>query len=173
MNFQAKVFKETTKQKIQIFNPRITWAELFFTALGTALGIGLLAFFTSYTKLIWLVPPFGATAVLLYAAPTVALAQPRNVIGGHLISAFISVACYQAFGNSWWIITLAVTLAILAMALTDTLHPPGGATAVLAIITEASWSFIFFPIGIGAILMVSIAILSNRFSEDRKYPTKK
>lgn len=44
MNFQAKVFKETTKQKIQIFNPRITWAELFFTALGTALGIGLLAF---------------------------------------------------------------------------------------------------------------------------------
>lgn len=172
MNFHKKIFKEK-KQRFYFFNPRITWAELFYTALGTLLGIGLLAFFTSCSKLILLVPPFGASAVLLYAAPTVALAQPRNVIGGHILSALVSVAFYQAFGNAWWVITLAVTTAILAMVLTDTLHPPGGATAVLAMITGASWSFIIMPIGLGAILMVLIAIFSNRFSEDRKYPTKK
>lgn len=172
MKLQSKVFKNKNERSFHFFNPRITWSELLLTSLGTMLGIGLLAFFTSYTKLIFLVPPFGASAVLLYAAPTVALAQPRNVIGGHILSALVSVAFYQAFGNAWWVITLAVTAAIIAMALTDTLHPPGGATAVLAMITGASWSFVIMPIGLGAILMVLVAIFSNRFSENRKYPTK-
>ena len=174
MNFYRPLFKDTKKKHLYLFNPRISIAELFFTALGTVFGIGILAFLSDFTTLSFLVPPFGASAVLLYAAPTVALAQPRNVIGGHLVAATTGVIIHLYLGTAWWAITLAVTLAILLMSITDTLHPPGGATAIVAMmLPEISFRFIFFPIGIGAVIMVIVAILANRFSEDRVYPTKK
>ena len=174
MKFYQPLFKDTKRKHLYLFNPRITLAELFFTALGTVFGIGILAFLSDWNTLIYLVPPFGASAVLLYAAPTVALAQPRNVIGGHIVAATTGVAIHLFLGTAWWAITLAVTLAILLMSLTETLHPPGGATAIVAMLApNITWGFILFPIGFGAVIMVIVAILSNRFSEDRPYPNKK
>lgn len=174
MRFYDPIFPHTKEEKrFYLFNPRITWAEFFFTALGTAIAIGILAIFHSSLEIILLIPPFGASAVLLFAAPTVALAQPRNAIGGHIISAFFGVSCYQFFGLTWWSMALAVTLSILAMSLTDTLHPPGGSTTLVAMFSHASWSFILFPVAIGISFMILVAIIVNRFSEERTYPMRK
>ena len=73
---------------------------------------------------------FGASAVLTYGAIRSPLAQPRNLIGGHMISAMIGVASFQLFeAFPWLAASFAVATAIAVMHMTKTLHPPGGATA--------------------------------------------
>lgn len=141
-----------------------------FTAFGSFLGVGLIAWLNSFYDIALLFPSLGASAVLIFAACQVPMAQPRNVIGGHLVSATAGVLVYQLGGNQWWTIALAVTLAIFAMNLTKTLHPPGGATAFIAVYTGQSFSYIFSPVGLGAFLLVVIAVIVNNFSAKRKYP---
>ena len=143
---------------------------MLVTALGSFLGIGFIAILAEYYQLPFLVPSFGATAVLLYAACHVPMAQPRNVVGGHAISALVAVMVYQTFGNAWWAIALGVTLAIIAMSITYTLHPPGGATAFMAVYTGQGFDFIFTPVILGAVVLVLVAVLINNLSSQRKYP---
>ncbi len=117
-----------------------------------------------------LVPSFGASAVLLYSACHVPMAQPRNVAGGHFFSALSGVLSYQLFGFSWWSVALGVTVAIILMALTGTLHPPGGATAFIAVFTRQDFGFIFLPVLAGAVILILIALLTNNLSSKRCYP---
>ncbi|MFZ5646607.1 MAG: HPP family protein [Bacillota bacterium] len=150
--------------------PAVSWSNLLVTATGSLFGIGLVGFLAAHYNLPLLFPSFGASAVLLYAACHVPMAQPRNVIGGHLISAMVGVAAYHLLGATWWSIALGVTLAILAMTVTHTLHPPGGATAFVAIYNGQGAEFIISPVGIGVICLVIIAVLVNNLSSQRKYP---
>lgn len=140
------------------------------TAVGSFLGVGLIAILNTYYNIPLLVPSLGASAVLLYAACQVPMAQPRNVIGGHMVSALAGVVVYQLLGNQWWTIALAVSLAIFFMNITHTLHPPGGATAFVAVYTGQGFGYILSPIGLGATLLVLIAVLINNCSSKRKYP---
>lgn len=149
---------------------RMSLSNLLITALGSLAGIGLVGILSSHYNLPLLLPSFGASAVLLYAACHVPMAQPRNVIGGHILSALTGVAVYQLFGGEWWAISLGVTSAIMAMALTHTLHPPGGATAFVAVYTGQSFDFILTPVALGAVFLVVIALLVNNLSPQRKYP---
>lgn len=141
-----------------------------FNAVGSFLGIGLIALLNSTYSIPLLVPSLGASAVLLFSACHVPMAQPRNVIGGHIVSGTAGVLTYQLLGNYWWTIALAVTLAIFFMNLTHTLHPPGGATAFVAVYTGQSFGYIGSPVGLGAALLVLIAVLFNNCSSNRKYP---
>ncbi|KJS79962.1 MAG: membrane protein [Peptococcaceae bacterium BICA1-8] len=160
---RMKAGKCCTKPKLCIY-------QLTITTLGSFIGISFVAFLSAYYNIYLLLPSFGATAVLIYAACQVPMAQPRNVIGGHFFSALMGVSIYQLLGNDWWTISLGVTLAILLMTLTHTLHPPGGATAFIAVFTEQNYSFIFSPVLIGAVSLVIIAVLVNNLSSKCKYP---
>jgi len=104
-------------------HPRYSLLELCVTVLGSLIGIGLVSLLAAYYNLPLLLPSLGASAVLLYATCHVPMAQPRNLIGGHLISALMGVTVYQLFGDVWWAVALGVSLAILAMAVTYTLTP--------------------------------------------------
>ena len=148
----------------------INWKSLSASAIGSLLGIGLIAWLNTFYEIPLLVPSFGASAVLLYAACHVPMAQPRNVLGGHLVSAAAGVLTYYILGNSWWTIAVGVTLAMVTMNLTHTLHPPGGATAFMAVYTGQGFGFIFLPIGVGALFLIFIALLVNNCSSERKYP---
>ncbi len=146
-------------------------SELLYSFLGSFIGIGLVAYLAYSLELPLLIPSLGASAVLLYAACNSPFAQPRNVIGGHVISAFVGVSAYQLFGLSGFSLTLAVTLAITGMLLTNTMHPPGGATAFLAIYTKQSYMFLLDPVLLGTILMVIVALVINNLSSERQYPS--
>lgn len=148
----------------------VNTASHFFTAIGSFLGIGFISMLNTFYHIPLLVPSLGASAVLLFAVCHVPMAQPRNVIGGHVVSAVAGVLVYQLLGNQWWTIALAVTLAIFFMNLTHTLHPPGGATAFVAVYTGQGFSYIFCPVGLGAFLLVLVAVLINNCSSKRKYP---
>jgi CBS-domain-containing membrane protein len=160
--------------------PRVGFAELLWAWTGSAIGIGICGYLSDKyfepkdTTLI--IGSFGASAVLVYAAIKSPLAQPRNLIGGHIISGLIGVACYKLFGDTLWIAaSISVSSAIVAMLVTKTLHPPGGATALIAVIGgEKVHSLGFFyaviPAGAGALILLMVALIVNNLSRDRSYP---
>ena len=118
---------------------------------------------------------FGATAVLLYAAPLSPFAQPWNVLVGHLASALIGVAVFHLLGATWFSAALAVTLAIAMMQLTSSLHPPGGASALIAVlgppeIHSLSFGYAIFPVGLGALTMIAVAYVTNNIAAERRWP---
>lgn len=144
--------------------------QLLIAGIGSFAGIGITAYLSLHYNLALLVPSFGASAVLLYAAPGVPMAQPRNVIGGHLISALVGVIVYQLLGYLWWSLAIAVSLAIVGMMVTGTLHPPGGATAFAAVFTQQDYSFIFTPVAVGVVILITVALVVHNYSGQQKYP---
>jgi len=160
--------------------PGVGVTELIWSWIGSAIGIAICGYCSSRyfepRDLSLLIGSFGASAVLVYAAIKSPLAQPRNLIGGHVISGLVGVACYQLFGGTIWIAAaLAVSLAITAMLATKTLHPPGGATALIAVIGGAKvhnlgFLYAFLPAGAGAVILLIVALLVNNLSKNRKYP---
>ncbi len=150
---------------------RPDYRQIIIAVVGSFAGIAAVSYLSMNYSVPLLVPSFGASAVLLYAACHVPMAQPRNVVGGHLISAVAGVSVYQLLGLTWWSLALAVTLAIGAMMFTDTLHPPGGATAFAAVFTTQDYSFVFSPVLLGAVILVSVAIAVNNVGI-KKYPVR-
>lgn len=105
-----------------------------------------------------------------FAVPESPLAQLRNVIGWYLISTAISLALLNICGDSWRVVTLAVTTSIAAMQFTRTVHPHAGDDPLVIIITHAPWSFIAVPVLVGAMILVCCGVLTNNLSRDRHYP---
>mmetsp|Transcript_18 Transcript_18/g.41 ORF Transcript_18/g.41 Transcript_18/m.41 type:complete len:380 (+) Transcript_18:86-1225(+) len=124
-----------------------------------------------------LVGSFGATAVLLYDAYKAPLAQPRNLFGGHLLSALwgMGLRKWVLPYVDWLAPTLAVSGSIFIMDMTETTHPPGGATALIAVIGGAAiealgWWYVLIPIGLGVSIMFLVALLGNNIFPGRSYP---
>ena len=132
-------------------------------------------FETAFQAQTLFVASMGASAVLLFAAPHSPLSQPWNVIGGHIVSAFFGVLVHGLVANQIFAGALAVGIAIIAMHYLKCLHPPGGATALVAVIGGSSvdsfgFTYIFSPVGLSAVLMVLIAIGFNYPFKWRRYP---
>ena len=143
--------------------------DVILTWLGAFLGITAIALFAHQYELP-VVASFGASAVLIYGVPDAPLSQPRNVIFGHTLSAAAGVATFMMFGLTWWSPGVGTALALVVMLLTKTTHPPGGATALFAVLTKAHPSYILTPIMAGATILVIIGLLVNNLSPDRQYP---
>ena len=142
----------------------------FVSGLGGFLVIFALSQLGSSLHTALLVAPFGASCVLVFALPRSPLAQPRNVIGGHLISSTVGVVILAALGHSPLAYGVAVGLAIAAMQATDTLHPPAGADPIVVLATGASWSFLALPILVGSTTIVAAAYAFHRRISGRGYP---
>ncbi len=160
--------------------PGVGPGELFWSWLGAAIGIGLCGYLSARhfepRDMTLLIGSFGASAVLVYGAIKSPLAQPRNLVGGHVLSGLVGVACFQMFGNTIWLAAaMAVSLAIVTMLATRTLHPPGGATALIAVVGgpkvhNLGYLYAFIPAGTGALILLIIALFVNNLSKNRKYP---
>ncbi len=142
------------------------------SGLGGFVVIFLLAQASASLHIALLIAPFGASCVLVFALPHSPLAQPRNVIGGHVLSAAVGVCAYAFFGTAPWSSALAVGLAIALMELTGTLHPPAGADPIVALLAKAGWTFILSPVLAGAVLIVVVAFAYHRILSQRPYPIR-
>ena len=155
------------------------FGDVFWASVGAGLGIGITAllsarFFEPRDALL-ILGSFGASAVLIYGVIASPLAQPRNLVGGHVIAAVIGVAVFQISGDNFVAAGLAVALAIVAMMITDTVHPPGGATALIAVIGgdavhELGFLYVLMPTGLGALLLLVVALIVNNIPKARRYP---
>lgn len=142
----------------------------FISGFGAALTISLLAELTKTSERIWLIPSFGASCLLLFAAPHSLFAQPKNVVCGHLLSATIGLLVLAGIGHGAIACGLGVGMAIAAMQFTGTLHPPAAANPLLVILTHAGWSFLGLPVLTGAVTLVVVAWLYHRLVSGRQYP---
>jgi CBS-domain-containing membrane protein len=141
------------------------------SGFGAFLCISLLAYFNSYDESnLWLIPPFGASMVLVMAVHESPLAHPKNVFFGHIISAFSGVFIYTILGFSFFSVGLGVGLAIFLMMATKTVHPPAGANPIIAILGAKGVGFIMIPVAAGAAFIVLFAIIYNQLTK-RKYFT--
>jgi len=154
-------------------------AEILWSWLGAFLGIGAVAFldgFLEKTDVLLLIGSFGASAVLIYGAIKSPLAQPRNLVGGHLISALIGVTVFYLLSSFPWLaVAVAVATSIAVMHATRTLHPPGGATALIFVmgspkIHHLGYLYVLMPVGAGVAVMLLVALLVNNLSRRRRYP---
>jgi CBS-domain-containing membrane protein len=160
--------------------PGARFGEVVWSWAGSAIGIGLCGYLSSKffepRDLTLLIGSFGASAVLVYGAPKSPFAQPRNVIGGHMISGMIGVACFRWCGETIWLAAaLAASLAVVAMLVSKTVHPPGGATALIAVIGgekihQLGFLYPLVPVGLGALILVIVGLLVNNASRNRRYP---
>jgi len=141
------------------------------SGFGAFLCISALAYLNSYDESnLWLIPPFGASMVLVMAVHESPLAHPKNVFFGHIISAFSGVLIYAILGFSFFSVGLGVGLAIFLMMATKTVHPPAGANPIIAILGAKGVDFLMIPVAAGAAFIVLFAIIYNQLMK-RKYFT--
>lgn len=159
------------KEKLAVFPKK---NEILRSLIGGTISIFLLLTLTKLTGNLYIMAPFGATCVILYAVSQSPLAQPRNVIFGHLISAFIGLFFLKFFPDSILTIALSVGCAIALMQVFKCVHPPAGANPLVILLTANSinyeWSFLVFPVLLGSIALVLVATVINNIKTNNKWP---
>jgi CBS-domain-containing membrane protein len=160
------------------FNP-VSHAERLISMLGGFLVILVIIVvsrrYLDANDAVLLIPSMGASAVLLFAVPHGALGQPWNVFGGHLLSAAIGVACARLVPDATLAAAASVGLAIAAMHYLRCIHPPGGATALVAVIGGDSihtlgYQYVLTPVLLNVIVMLVVAVAFNYPFHWRRYP---
>ncbi len=142
---------------------------------GIALVMGASALFLAPRDLPWVVASMGASAVLLFAVPHGPLSQPWNFVGGHLLSAFIGITVARLVPDTVLAAALAVGIAISVMYITRCLHPPGGATALSAVVggpsvTALGYGYMVTPVLLNVVVMLAWALVINNLLGNRRYP---
>lgn len=160
--------------------PRVSNHEILWSWFGAFLGIAAVAWvnqlFFAGLDLSLMIGSFGASAVLLFGAVRSPLAQPRNLVGGHLLSALVGVICWKLLHQHLWLAeAMAVATSVAVMHATRTLHPPGGATALIAVIGSSEihklgFIFALVPVTLGSLILLAVALLVNNLSKSRRYP---
>lgn len=158
-------------------------SKIMWSWVGAFLGIQLIERLGQFLDIVsvdslFLIGSFGASAVLVYGAPLAEFSQPRNLVGGHVVSALVGVTVFMLIGEASILAnSTAVSLSIVAMHFTRTLHPPGGATALIAVIGGAKihslgYGYVLCPVFVGALMMLLVALLVNNLSTNpkRHYP---
>ncbi|MEW5676090.1 HPP family protein [Flavobacterium enshiense] len=161
----------------------VDFKEHFWAFMGAFVGMGIIAYlqYDAFPKedFVFLIGSFGASCVLVYGVIQSPLAQPRNLIGGHVISAIVGVTAAKFFPDMLWLASaVAVASAIVLMQITKTLHPPGGATALIAVtgspaILELDYWYVLSPVLSGAVILLAVALVFNNLTSNRQYPTNK
>ena len=166
--------------------PRKPMKKIVWSTIGAFVGIYLIAIASRYATTLgladqmFLIGSFGASAVLTYGAPLAEFSQPRNLVLGHVLSAIVGVTTFKLMPHGEEIAVaaaLAVAFAIAAMHLTRSLHPPGGATALIAVIGSdrvhaLGYEYVLVPVLIGAAILLVVALAINNLSTNpqRHYP---
>ena len=145
-------------------------AELVFMGVGAVLASGLLGGLAFFIQQPLILGSFGASIFILMLVPASPFAQPRNLIGGHLLATVIGLLCIKLLGPEWWFMALAVGLTVILMPLLGVSHPPAGSNPIIVFMLAPDWSFLFMPVATGAIGLVLFSLLYNNLSTKRSYP---
>ena len=134
--------------------------------------IGILTILTYKTSYgIFLIASFGSTMVLLYGYPESPFAQPKNIILGHFLTAFIGVIFLNFIPLPIFInIPLAVGFGVMLMILFKVTHPPAGGNPIIVIIGSVSFDYLLIPVLIGSIIVVLFGVIINKFLFKKEYP---
>ena len=128
-------------------------------AVGGAIAIGAMEAFSMSTAYPLMAIPFATSIVTVLGSPEAEPAQPRALIGGHLLATLVGLFTVKICGPAPWAAALAVGLAMIARHLTGTFHPPAGIDPLVVVVNNMSWSFMLAPVGAGALLLALFAFV--------------
>jgi len=156
---------------------RVNKRERLRAATGALVGIlfaGSLSLMVAHAAgaALWLIAPLGASAVLIFAVPASPMAQPWPVLGGTVLSTLAGVACAVLLAPLPLpvVAATAAALAIAIMFATRSLHPPGGAAALMVVLAgQKDWTFALFPVACNCLLLVLAGAAFNTWT-GRRYP---
>lgn len=148
------------------------WWMLTAGALGGALAIGAMLWFSAFSAFPLAAIPFATSIVLVMGSPEAAPAQPRALIGGHLVSTIVGLLALQVAGQQSWAAAVAVGLAMLAMHATRTFHPPAGINPLLVVMMGMPWSFLLVPVAAGACMLAALAFAWHNIGGLRPWPQR-
>ena len=172
----ASSFKNCSKsiKDIMIKFNKETFQKAFLAGIFSAFTIGVLTILTYKSALgLFIAGSFGSSMVLLFGFPESPFAQPKNVFFGHLVTALVGVVFVTLIPLPVYInIALAVGVGIFLMILLNIVHPPAGGNPIMVIIGSVSYDYLLSPIIFGCIIIISLAILINRFLLKKNYPLK-
>jgi CBS-domain-containing membrane protein len=140
--------------------------------LGGALAIGAMEWLSRAYSYPLAMIPFATSIVLVIGSPDAEPAQPRALIGGHLVATIVGLLVVKLTGPHAWAAAMAVGLSILAMYLTRTFHPPAGIDPLLVVVNGFGWSFLFVPVLAGALLLTLFACVWHRLRR-RPWPVRR
>jgi CBS-domain-containing membrane protein len=140
--------------------------------LGAAIAIGCMELLSAEFQYPLAVIPFATSIALVIGSPDLPAAQPRALVGGHIISTLVGLAMVKTIGPIAWAAAAAVGLAVLAMILTDTFHPPAGIDPLLVVSANLPWQFLIAPVIAGALLLTAFAFIWHRWLWRRSWPTR-
>jgi CBS-domain-containing membrane protein len=126
-------------------------------AVGGGLAIAIMHLFSVGTAFPLMAIPFATSIVLVMGSPDAEPAQPRALVGGHLVAALTGLVILKVAGPGPWIAALAVGAAMIAMHLTRTFHPPAGIDPLVIVVNDMPWSFLLAPVAVGALLLAGFA----------------
>ena len=161
----------------------ICWPPLL-GGIGAGVTIGILSYITFQSVLagttygLWLTASFASSVVVVFGYPDNEFAQPKNVLLGHLLCAFVGILFVTLFKISqdrtifFLAIGLAVRLSVMLMMALKITHPPAGGNTIVVMLVQDSFQFLIFPIMVGAITIIIGGVIYNRFILKKKYPKK-
>jgi CBS-domain-containing membrane protein len=141
-------------------------------AAGGSVAIGLMYLLSLQTEFPLAAIPFATSIVLVTGTPEAPPAQPRALVGGHILSAIIGVLVVKIAGPQAWVAALAVGLAMLAMLATDSFHPPAGINPLIIVMNNMSWGFILVPVAAGALLLLAYTFVWTNVVRRSRWPER-
>ncbi len=163
------------QSKAPSFDPH-NWHRLavlgLLAGVGSALAIGGMEWLSVVADYPFAVIPFATSIVLVIGLPDAAPSQPRALIGGHLVSTLAGILVVKIAGPGAFAAAVAVGLAVFAMVMTDTMHPPAGIDPLLVVLNNLSWPFLIAPVAAGALLLAGFAFIWHRLSGRRGWPSR-
>jgi CBS-domain-containing membrane protein len=137
--------------------PKTSLGIIIAGAAGGAIAIALMELLSERATLPLMFVPFATSIVLVMGSPEIEAAQPRALVGGHLIASVIGLMVVKVTGPGPWAAAFAVGLSMVAMHLTRTFHPPAGIDPLVIVVNDMPWSFLLAPVAIGACLLAALA----------------
>jgi CBS-domain-containing membrane protein len=151
---------------------RLRLGNTAIAGIGGAIAIGAMQWLSELSHYPLAIVPFATSIVLVIGSPDAEPAQPRAVIGGHVVASMVGLAVLGLTGTHAWAAAAAVGLAIIAMYVTDTFHPPAGINPLLVVSNNLPWTFLFVPVLTGAVLLTGFAVFWHRRVGRRPWPRK-
>jgi CBS-domain-containing membrane protein len=139
---------------------------------GGAVAIAIMELLSTRNAFPLFAVPFATSIVMVMGTPDAVPAQPRSLIGGHLVCTLVGLVVVKITGPSAVAAAAAVGLAMMAMHLTRTFHPPAGVDPVIVIVNDMSWSFLLAPVAAGAVMLAVFAFFWHNLFRHHSWPTR-
>jgi CBS-domain-containing membrane protein len=149
-----------------------SWASTLAGAAGGAAAIAAMELVSERAAFPLLFVPFATSIVLVMGSPEIDAAQPRALIGGHLVATAVGLLVVKAAGPGPWVAALAVGLAMATMHLTRTFHPPAGIDPLVVVVNDMPWTFLLAPVAVGACALAAMTWTWHRLLRQSAWPLR-